>query len=133
MDSITVLSEVSVNVIMTESFRGQVVAEVQERIKELDHRLYQLAEIFAANVEGQGDSFERQRIAAERERISQRRQELEWRIREAQSLEEGAKLFYRNVQSLITIKPGDVFQDRLSPGIVLKDGVVVEITTGASS
>jgi hypothetical protein len=115
-DHVTILQPVSVVVVMTESFRENMVAEAEESIRQIDLNLERLAEVEA---DGHAEF--------EKGRLSHRRQELEWRVKEARSLKEGAELPFREVQALSEIKVGDDFQALLRTEIVVKDGQVVAI------
>ena len=132
MDSITVLHNVSVKVLMTPSFREQMVAEARTTIAALDANLERLAEIEAgAQVTGLTE-FEKARVATEKGRAAQQKQELEWRIKEAESVRDGAELFFRTMQSVVTLKPGDNFLDKAAAEVLLRDWTVVEIRGGLS-
>ena len=130
MDSITVLHTVSIKVIMTPAFREQMVGEARSTIVQLDSNLERLEEIQAgADASGLSD-YEKTRLASEKARMTQQKQELEWRIKEAESVKDGAELFFRPMQCVVTLKPGDNFLDRAAAEVLLKDWEVVEIRGG---
>jgi hypothetical protein len=129
MQPLTLLSEITVNVVMTEAFRTQVVAEIRGRIEYVELRLAQFDEILAASP---SEEYERIRLRAERESSLQRKHELEWRIREAESVQVGATLFYRTVSGLVTVQPGDSFEEAFHQEIVIKDGLILNIGPGAA-
>ncbi len=126
MDSLTVMHNVPVKVVMTESFRLQVVEQVRSSLAELDQESARLNEFLAQAAEA---DF-RQRLGGELQRIAYQKQQLEWRIKEAESVEEGAELFFQTLPSLLQVKVGDNLQDKMGVEVLLKDWKVVEIRGG---
>lgn len=126
MDSLTVMHNVPVKVVMTESFRLQVVEQVRSSLAELDQESARLNEFLDQAAEA---DF-RQRLEGELQRIAYQKQQLEWRIKEAESVEEGAELFFQTLPSLLQVKVGDNLQDKMGVEVLLKDWKVVEIRGG---
>lgn len=126
MDSLTVMHNVPVKVVMTESFRLQVVEQVRSSLAELDQESARLNEFLTQAAEA---DF-RQRLEGELQRIAYQKQQLEWRIKEAESVEEGAELFFQTLPSLLHVKVGDNLQDKMGVEVLLKDWKVVEIRGG---
>jgi hypothetical protein len=126
VDSLTVMHNVPVKVVMTESFRLQVVEQVRSSLAELDQESARLNEFLAQAAEA---DF-RQRLGGELQRIAYQKQQLEWRIKEAESVEEGAELFFQTLPSLLQVKVGDNLQDKMGVEVLLKDWKVVEIRGG---
>ncbi len=127
MDSLTVLQNVPVKVVMTEAFRGQLVEQIRSSLFELDQEASRFHEFATQAAEPEVQ----QRLQEEAQRLSYQRQQLEWRIREAESVPEGAELYIQSLSVLVQLQPGDVFQDKLGMEILLKDGRVAEIRGGA--
>jgi hypothetical protein len=127
MDSLTVLQNVPVKVVMTEAFRGQLVEQIRSSLFELDQEASRFHEFATQAAEPEVQ----QRLQEEAQRLSYQRQQLEWRIREAESVPEGAELYIQSLSVLVQLQPGDVFQDKLGMEILLKDGLVAEIRGGA--
>ena len=125
-DSLQLLQQVAVKVVMTPDFRAQIVAEVGVSLGQIEGNLARLEEIAPAVA---GDEFESARVRGELERLRHAKDQLQWRIREAESLNDGAELFYQNLTSLVTLKVGDDFQAAQNREIVVKDGKVVAIRT----
>ena len=128
---IQLLQPVTVKVVMTGSFRSQMIAEVQASLDQIEENLRRLSVIAESvdNVEA-GAEGERRRVESESARLMQAREELSWRIREAQSLQDGAEIFYQNITSTVTVRVGDDYQAWAGREIIVKDGKVVEIRSG---
>lgn len=128
MDSLTVLQNVPVKVIMTETFRGQIVEQIRSSLLELDQETSRFHE-FASQA---AEPDVQQRFQEEAHRLGLQRQQLEWRIREAESVAEGAELFTQTLPVLVQLSVGDAFHDKLGLEILLKDGRVAEIRGGTA-
>lgn len=123
MDSVTVLQNVPVKVVMTDSFRGQLVEQIRASVEELDQEAQRLSEFARQAVEPEF----RDRMEEDIRRVAYQKQQLEWRIREAESVAEGAELFLQTVPVLIQLGIGDHFQEKTSVELVLRDWKVAEI------
>lgn len=123
MDSLTVMHNVPVKVVMTESFRLQVVEQVRSSLAELDQESARLNEFKSQAAEA---DF-RQRLEGELQRVAYQKQQLEWRIKEAESVEEGAELLFQTLPSLLQLKVGDNLQEKMGVEVLLRDWKIVEI------
>lgn len=123
MDSVTVLQNVPVKVVMTDSFRGQLVEQIRASVEELDQEAQRLSEFARQAVEPEF----RDRMEEDIRRVAYQKQQLEWRIREAESVAEGAELFLQTVPVLLQLAIGDHFQEKTSVELVLRDWKVAEI------
>lgn len=128
MDSLTVMHNVPVKVVMTEAFRTQLVEQVRSSLAELDQESARLNEFLSQAAE---DEF-RQRLEAEMQRLAQQKQQLEWRIKEAESVEIGAELFFQTLPSVLNLKVGDNIQEKMGVEVLLKDWKIVEIRGGTA-
>lgn len=128
MDSLTVMHNVPVKVVMTEAFRTQLVEQVRSSLAELDQESARLNEFLSQAAE---DEF-RQRLEAEMQRLAQQKQQLEWRIKEAESVEDGAELFFQTLPSVLNLKVGDNIQEKMGVEVLLKDWKIVEIRGGTA-
>ena len=128
MDSLTVLHNVPVKVIMTETFRAQFVEQVRSSLAELDQESARLNEFLqqASEVEF------RQRLEYEMQRLAQQRQQLEWRIREAESVQMGAELNFQTLPVMVQLKVGENLQEKLGIEVLLKDWTIVEFRGGTA-
>lgn len=124
---IQLLQPVTVKVVMTAAFRSQMIAEVQASLEQIEENLRRLSVIAESVGDAEG---ERRRVESEATRLVQAREELNWRIREAQSLQDGAEIFYQKVTSTVTVRVGDDYQAWSGREILVKDGKVVEIRSG---
>ncbi len=132
MSRVTIHQPITVRVIVTDDFRDQLIAEARESIRKVDDNLARLGEMTpeseSADVEDPHEvEFHRQRLEKERSRLYQMRKELEWRIKEAESIKNGAELPLHQVQGTIELKVGDNYLDKVSTEVVLKDWEVVEV------
>lgn len=128
MDSLTVMHNVPVKVVMTESFRVQVVEQVRSSLAELDQESARLNEFLSQAAEA---DF-RQRLEGELQRLAYQKQQLEWRIKEAESVQDGAELFFQTLPSVIQLRVGDNIQEKMSLEVLLKDWKIVEIRGGTA-
>lgn len=135
MSKLTINQPVSVKVIVTEGFRQQLIDEARASIAKVDANLSRLQgvtpEAQAQNAEDTHEvEYHRQRLENERQNLFQMKKELEWRIKEAESIGEGAELPLQTVQASLELKEGDDYLDLVNTEIVLKDWKVVEIRRG---
>lgn len=123
MNSVTVLQNVPVKVVMTQEFRGQLVDQIRASIQELDQEAQRLNEFARQAV----DPDFRARMEEDVRRVVYQKQQLEWRIKEAESVAEGAELFLQTVPVLLELKLGDHFQEKTAVELLLRDWKVSEI------
>ena len=128
MDTLTVLHNVPVKVIMTEAFRRQFVEQVRSSLAELDLESARLNE-FAQQA---SEPEFRQRLGHDMQRVAQQRQQLEWRIREAESVQLGAELNFQTLPVMVQLKVGENLQEKLAIEVLLKDWTIVEFRGGAA-
>lgn len=128
MDSLTVIHNVPIKVIMTESFRGQMIEQIRSSLAEFDQESSRLNEFMSQAVE---EAF-RQRLQEELQRIAYQKQQLEWRIKEVESVSEGAELFFQTLPSQIKLGIGDHLQEKMGVEILIKDWRIVEIRGGTN-
>ncbi len=116
---IEVRRSVAVKVIMTESFRNQLITEARDAIARLDRNL-ELLDVQPA--------LRSPEMVEQQEQASRMRAQLEWRIREVEGVEDGAELPYRSFEGGVRVKVGDNFLEKMGQAeIVLKDWEVVEL------
>lgn len=129
MKSLTVLQNVPVKVVMTESFRGQLIEQIRVSLSELDQETGRLKEFLQQAAEPEF----RQRLEDDIQRVAYQRQQLEWKIREAESVPVGAELFFQTLPALVDLKVGDHFQEKTSMEVLLKDWEIVDIRNAGST
>ena len=127
-DSIQLLQPVTVKVIMTSAFRANMIEEVRASLAQIEENLQRL-ELIRGQLEGPAEA-ERLHVESEKVRLHQAKDELHWRIREAESVVDGAELFYQKATCLMTVRVGDDFVDATRQEILVRDGKVVEIRSG---
>ncbi len=129
---ITVVRPVVVKAIVTETFKRQYLAELEDTAKRLDAVIGQIdTQIRRTELERQITPQARairQQLEIERSRQEAARMELAARIKEAEALELQSEFSQGTVESLVDLSVGDNFFTRLARAeIVLKDGIVIEI------
>lgn len=128
----TVVRPVVVKAIVTETFKKQYLAELEDAAKRLDAVITQIdTQIRRAELERQltpqSRAF-RQQLEVERSRQEAARMELQARIKEANALEINAEFSQGTVESMVALNVGDNFFTRLARAeIIIKDGIVIEI------
>ncbi|MDR7523087.1 MAG: YlqD family protein [Armatimonadota bacterium] len=132
---ITVVRPVVVKAIVTETFKKQYLAELEDTVKRLDAVIAQIdVQIRRAELERQVSpqvrAF-RQQLEVERSRQEAARMELQARIKEAEALELNSEFSQGTIEGLVDLSVGDNFFVRLArTEVVIKDGIVIEIREG---
>ncbi len=129
---ITVVRPVVVKAIVTETFKRQYLAELEDTAKRLEAVIGQIdTQIRRTELERQitpQSRAIRQQLEIERSRQEAARMELAARLREAEALELQSEFSQGTVESMVDLSVGDNFFTRLARAeIVLKDGIVIEI------
>jgi len=129
---ITVVRPVMVKAIVTEAFKKQYLAELEDTAKRLESVIGQIdTQIRRTELERQispQSRAVRQQLEIERSRQEAARMELSARIREAEGLELQSEFSQGTVESMVELSIGDNFFTRLGRAeVILKDGIVIEI------
>lgn len=129
---ITVVRPVMVKAIVTETFKRQYLAELEDTAKRLESVIGQIdTQIRRTELERQitpQSRAVRQQLEIERSRQEAARMELAARIKEAEALELQSEFSQGTVESMVELSIGDNFFTRLARAeIILKDGIVIEI------
>jgi hypothetical protein len=129
---ITVVRPVMVKAIVTEAFKKQYLAELEDTARRLEAVIGQIdTQIRRTELERQitpQSRAIRQQLEIERSRQEAARIELAARIKEAESLELQSEFSQGTVESMVELNIGDNFFTRVGRAeIVLKDGIVIEI------
>jgi len=129
---ITVVRPVMVKAIVTETFKRQYLAELEDTAKRLESIIGQIdTQIRRTELERQitpQSRAVRQQLEIERSRQEAARMELAARFKEAEALELQAEFSQGTVESMVELSIGDNFFTRLARAeIILKDGIVIEI------
>lgn len=142
MESISLKRQVAIKAIVTDTFKQQVTAEIQQALQQLDLNLQQLefqgkraiADLEkqsltpagpqqAAQMQGLKDSIEQ-----ERQRLLGGKQEMLQRLNVVSQLEMNSEFLQGTVDNYVEVKIGDNLYEKLSnTEVILKDGVVTEI------
>ena len=129
---ITVVRPVMVKAIVTETFKRQYLAELEDTAKRLESIIGQIdTQIRRTELERQitpQSRAVRQQLEIERSRQEAARMELAARFKEAEALELQSEFSQGTVESMVEMSIGDNFFTRLARAeIILKDGIVIEI------
>lgn len=129
---ITVVRPVMVKAIVTEAFKKQYLAELEDTARRLESVIGQIdTQIRRTELERQispQSRAVRQQLEIERSRQEAARMELSARIREAEGLELQSEFSQGTVESMVELSIGDNFFTRLGRAeVILKDGIVIEI------
>lgn len=129
---ITVVRPVMVKAIVTETFKRQYLAELEDTAKRLESVIGQIdTQIRRTELERQitpQSRAIRQQLEIERSRQEAARMELAARIKEAEALELQSEFSQGTVESMVELSIGDNFFTRLARAeVILKDGIVIEI------
>ncbi len=131
---LTVRRSINLVVIVTEQFREEVRAELQEAIDTTQRRMEQmdfqgrrlLADLQRTDI-NQAMGARRQ-IEAEKRRHDTLKQELQDQLDEIEKLEIGSEYQRGTIEGTVDVEVGDRFFEKLTgASIVVKDGVVVEV------
>ena len=131
---ITVNRSIGMHVIVTETFKEELKAELREAADEVQRRIDQMemqSRRFLADVQ-RTDLTQamtaRRRIEAERRRHDAMRDDIQRQVEEAEKLEIGSEYPRGTLEGTVEINEGDDILKKLAGSqIVIKDGVVVEI------
>jgi len=142
MESISLKRQVAIKAIVTDAFKQNVTAEIQQALQQLDLNLQQLefqGKRAMADLEKKGitpagpqqqaqmDAL-RQSIEQERDRLMQGKNEMLQRLNMVSQLEMNSEFLQGTVDNYVDVKVGDNLYEKLSnTEVILKDGVVVEI------
>jgi predicted TIM-barrel fold metal-dependent hydrolase len=129
---ITVVRPVMVKAIVTETFKRQYLAELEDTAKRLELLIGQIdTQIRRTELERQitpQSRAVRQQLEIERSRQEAARMELAARFKEAEALELQSEFSQGTVESMVELSIGDNFFTRLARAeVILKDGIVIEI------
>jgi hypothetical protein len=134
MASLVIKRPVQVTVITTESFKQDLLKELQESIGAVQSHIEQmefqgrraLADLQRTNL-NQAMAL-RQQLETEKRKYEDMKKELEQRIEEVTALEIGAEYPRGTLESEVEIKSGDNLFEKLSQAqVIIKDGIVQEI------
>ena len=129
---ITVVRQVVVKAIVTETFKKQYLSELEDTVRRLDAMVTQIdTQIRRSELERlitpQARAI-RQQLELERARQEATRAELQARLREVEALELNAEFPQGTVESFTEVNIGDnLFQKLGRTEIVVKDGIIIEV------
>jgi hypothetical protein len=131
---LSVRRSISILAIVTEKFREEFKAELQEAITTTQHRIDQmdfqsrrfLADLQATDLTQAMNA--RRQIEAEKRRHEALKQELSQQLSEADTLELGSEFPRGTIEGNVELEVGDDLMQKVAgASLVVKDGVVIEI------
>ena len=134
MSSVTIKRSIGVQVIVTDTFKAELKAELQEAAEAAQRRIDQMdlqSRRFLADLQRtditQAMSARRQ-IEAEKRRHEALKQDIQHQIEEAEKLEIGSEYPRGTLEGVVELRAGDDLIRKLTGSeIVIKDGVIVEV------
>ena len=134
MASLTITRPITLRVIVTEEFKQEMEAELQEaadttqrRIDQIDFQARRILADLQRTDLNQAMQV-RQQIEAEKDRHESAKKELLERAKQVRELELGSEFPRGTLEGTVEIKEGENLYDKLAKTeIVITDGIVVEI------
>lgn len=133
MESLTLIRPVLVKVKVTDNYKKNAIAELQDNIHRIEVDLQRLdyqekrLVIELEKKNPQGIPAARQHLEQERQRIAENRHKLIDRLKEVGDLALGSEVFYGKMESPVEVKIGDDWRRVLGVEIILQDGVITDI------
>jgi len=131
---VTIFRTVQVKIIITEASRAVLVEQYQvqlnKRNEEWQQWQFQAKKILADAKKKSADTYTlaQEKIAREERLRKEKIEHLTWQLEQAANLPVGSELDYQTVQSPVTVKVGDVWDEIIAgTEIMIKDGCVYEI------
>ncbi|MEB3197011.1 MAG: YlqD family protein [Candidatus Sericytochromatia bacterium] len=136
MQSISLRRQVTIVAIVTEQFRQQATAELQQGLQQLDMEAQQLefqGKRALSDFEKRGASAAeleniRAQLEEQRQRIKGQKADLLSKLDMVGKLENGSEFIQGTVDNFVEVKVGDHLYAKLAnPQLIVKDGLVQEI------
>ena len=131
MENMTIKLPVSVKAKVTESLKKQLIAEVQDAIKNVDMELEQI-EFHArrvlteqAKIDAQGLAAVRQQIEGEKQQRLAIKNDMTNKLQEAEALELGAEIVRGTLERMVTVAVGDNIRQVMGAEILVEDDKVI--------
>lgn len=126
--------KVAVKVIVTESFKQQLIEKLRQALEKValsQKQLENQGRGYLSELEGK-DPGQAEAFRRKLERQERRQQQIKARFAEqlssAEKLEVGTEYSHGSLEGLVEIRPGDMLQEKIHAAeIVIKDGCVVEL------
>jgi len=138
-EGLTVKRSVVVKVKVTEKFKNQMAAEIQETVRRLDAELHQLdfqikrlvTELEKKNPAGIPAA--KKQMEAEKQKRSQAKSKLTEQLRNIGKMAIGAEVVQGTMESIAEINVGDDWRDIMSIEIIICDNKIIEIRRRSNS
>lgn len=131
MENMTIKLPVTVKAKVTESLKKQLIAEVQDAIKNVDMELEQI-EFHArrvlteqAKIDAQGLAGVRQQIEGEKQQRLAMKNDMTHKLQEAEALELGAEIVRGTLERMVTVAVGDNIRQVMGAEILVEDDKVI--------
>ncbi|HEY9765110.1 MAG TPA: YlqD family protein [Chroococcales cyanobacterium] len=143
-ESLSLRRQVTIKAIVTETFKQQAAAELQQALQQLDLQLEQLEfqgkralqDLEKKGISPAGPQLTQQmeglkeQIGEERNRLMSAKNDLLQRLNMISSLEPDSEFVQGQVDNFVEVSVGDnLYAKMAAPDIILKDGIVTEIRT----
>lgn len=133
MESITVTRPVTVKILMTDSYRKELLDQCERMAARLDMELKRLEFDLkkALNEAGPGQEYAiRHQFETERRKRLDQRQKLTEQMQAARELANGTELVAGRVESMVEVRVGDDWRKLAMVEIIVADGRVAAIREG---
>lgn len=142
MQSLKLKRQVAIKAIVTETFKKQATAELQQALQQMDLNLQQLEfqgkraiadmekKVVTPQITGASKEIDnlKSQIENEKGRLMAAKNDLLQRLNIINQLEMGSEFVQGMLESYVEVKIGDNLYEKLSnTEIILKDGIVTEI------
>ena len=131
MENMTIKLPVTVKAKVTESLKKQLIAEVQDAIKNVDMELEQI-EFHArrvlteqAKIDAQGLAAVRQQIEGEKQQRLAIKNDMTNKLQEAEALELGSEIVRGTLERMVTVAVGDNIRQLMGAEILVEDDKVI--------
>ena len=131
MENMTIKLPVTVKAKVTESLKKQLIAEVQDAIKNVDMELEQI-EFHArrvlteqAKIDAQGLAAVRQQIEGEKQQRLAMKNDMTNKLQEAEALELGSEIVRGTLERMVTVAVGDNIRQLMGAEILVEDDKVI--------
>ncbi|MNK49911.1 hypothetical protein D3C87_687780 [compost metagenome] len=143
-DTLNLRRQAIIKAIVTDTFKQQASAELQQALQQIDMQMQQLefqgkraiADLEKKGISPAGPELTAQlnqlksQIEQERQNLFSAKNDMMQKLNMIGQLESGSEFVQGNVDNFVDVQIGDNLYAKLSaPEIIVKDGVVVEIRT----
>lgn len=124
---------ISIKVVVTEAFKQNLLAELEQKLGEINERLNRLEyetvvwqKTMALKDQKSPLEYPAQ-LKEEVSKLQSLKERLSLNLREGQNLELGSEIMHSQINGLVTVNKGDNWVKKTNPEILIEDGLVKEV------